>query len=81
MTAQACKNCHYSKPIGVDYKVECRRYPPSVNVASLGAHQRSAPLVDQSAWCGEWTAHGKRPLQAEPETVAERMHRIFWTGR
>lgn len=78
MTAEACKNCHYSRPSGMSYKVECRRFPPSVLIGSLGSQPRSAPVVSESAWCGEWRAHGKRPADPEPETSVERMFKWFW---
>lgn len=78
MKAQACKNCHFSRPSGVDYHVECRRFPPSVNVASFGAYRRDPPLVNESGWCGEWRAHGDRPPTPEPATAQERMFKWFW---
>ncbi len=78
MSAQACKNCHFSKPSGVDFRVECRRFPPSVSVSSLSAYIRFPPLVAENDWCGEWRAHGHRPPQVEPETAQERMFKWFW---
>lgn len=79
MSAQACKNCHYSAP-ATDFHVACRRYPPSVGLSLGGEHPRP-PLVRVADWCGEWRPHGYRVKEAEPETVVERMHRVFWTGK
>lgn len=74
--AEACKNCHFSKPSGIDYRVECRRFPPLM-AQGLGQSCVAAPLVLANGWCGEWAAHGGKP-KVEPETSQERMWKWFW---
>jgi hypothetical protein len=76
MTAQRCDNCHFSKPSGYANYVQCRRFPPSVDVTP-GKQYRTAPLVRDNAWCGEWRKHGDRPSDAEPETPRERLLKTF----
>ena len=37
-----------------DNEGECRRYPPSVVLITIGSRWSATPVTKDS-WCGEWT--------------------------
>ncbi len=52
-----CKFAHFSTPLGTLLKINCRRYPPQVNINETDDDYYETtiwPLVEQNQWCGEF---------------------------
>jgi hypothetical protein len=62
MLKETCSNCHYGVKTNElsmlgQGKLSCVRYPPTLcSLLTNGGiiNTSTFPIVDESAWCGEW---------------------------
>ena len=55
MFVRTCGNCFYSRSIGSETAVACRRYPPAITKVEDNTVTSHFPLLSIENWCGEWS--------------------------